>query len=154
MKIKNLLRKLKTASAFSPAQWKVFGEAYLLFLRVRFLLIFSPAESVEKALSNKIKPSDKPSHFQKRELLALFRIAQRYQLGRPNCLPVSVTQHFFLTRYHYPTRLRIGVRKENGKLKAHAWCIDPQEAKDTATQEQNPFHELDPLDSSPNEAAP
>ena len=106
-------------------------------IQIRFSLFFFPIQLVEKALS---VPA---SHRQERQegacagetrraalplpsLLNLFNIAHRYQGIRPNCLPTSLAQQIFLSRHGFSTKLEIGVRKETGKLKAHAWCENPK----------------------------
>jgi len=142
LKLKSLLRKLKTASAFDRFEWRVIGEAYTLFLKVRLMLLFSPIASVEKArgLSQSMESVEKalafrdtkksatPSPYPKQKLLQLFQVAKRYQIPGVDCLPTSLTKQIFFSRYHYRSQVHIGVRKENGKLKAHAWCDDSEKS--------------------------
>jgi len=62
--------------------------------------------------------------YNRRSLLRLFKIAWRYQLVKPNCLPTSLALQSFLANYGYPSRLQIGVQKNGDALKAHAWLED------------------------------
>lgn len=39
----------------------------------------------------------------------------------PNCLEKSLALWWLLRRRHIPADLRIGVRKDGGRLEAHAW---------------------------------
>jgi len=54
-------------------------------------------------------------------LLRCFQIAAGHHLYRPACLPRSIALQHFLQRHGHPAVLRIGVRKEGGRLRAHAW---------------------------------
>jgi len=47
--------------------------------------------------------------------------ADRHGLVHPSCLAKSLTLWWLLGRQGITSRLRIGIRKENGKLEAHAW---------------------------------
>src|SRR5215831_20124906 len=51
----------------------------------------------------------------------LVNAADRHGLFHPSCLAKSLTLWWLLGRQGITSRLRIGVRKENGKLEAHAW---------------------------------
>jgi hypothetical protein len=48
-------------------------------------------------------------------------IASRYHVVRAHCLQRSVVLHYWLRKEGLPSQLRVGVRKEDGELKAHAW---------------------------------
>jgi hypothetical protein len=48
-------------------------------------------------------------------------IASRHHVVRARCLHRSLVLHHWLRRERMPSDLRIGVRKDNGTLKAHAW---------------------------------
>jgi Transglutaminase-like superfamily len=51
----------------------------------------------------------------------LVRVASTYGLVRGNCLAQSLTIRWLLCRQRIPAELRIGVRKRQGRLEAHAW---------------------------------
>jgi Transglutaminase-like superfamily len=47
--------------------------------------------------------------------------ADRHGPVHPSCLAKSLTLWWLLARQGISSRLRIGIRKENGKFEAHAW---------------------------------
>ncbi len=47
--------------------------------------------------------------------------ADRRGLVHPSCLAKSLTLWWLLARQGIPSQLRIGIRKEEEKFKAHAW---------------------------------
>jgi hypothetical protein len=51
----------------------------------------------------------------------LVRVASVHGLIRGNCLAQSLTVWWLLRRQRIATELRIGVRKRQGRLEAHAW---------------------------------
>jgi len=51
----------------------------------------------------------------------LVRVASIYGLVQGNCLAQSLTIWWLLRRQCIPAELRIGVRKRQGRLEAHAW---------------------------------
>ncbi|GMQ90428.1 MAG: hypothetical protein BMS9Abin10_0805 [Gammaproteobacteria bacterium] len=51
----------------------------------------------------------------------LVRVASIYGLVQGNCLAQSLTIWWLLRRQRIPAELRIGVRKRQGRLEAHAW---------------------------------
>ena len=48
-------------------------------------------------------------------------VAARHLLWQPSCLPRSLVLWFLLRRRGVPAELRIGVRKSEERLEAHAW---------------------------------
>lgn len=48
-------------------------------------------------------------------------VASRHHIVRARCLQQSLVLHQWLRREGLPSELRIGVRKEGGALRAHAW---------------------------------
>ena len=51
----------------------------------------------------------------------MVQAAERYGIGQPNCLKVSLALWWLLARQGIASDLRVGVRKDGEKLKAHAW---------------------------------
>ena len=51
----------------------------------------------------------------------MVRAAAREGLGRPNCLSRSLVLWWLLARQGFPAELRIGARKNDAALEAHAW---------------------------------
>jgi hypothetical protein len=54
-------------------------------------------------------------------LLSAFRRALRSQPGASGCLARSLALRRFLGRHGYSTRLELGLRKTEGRLRGHAW---------------------------------
>lgn len=51
----------------------------------------------------------------------MVRAAVHHGLGRPSCLEESLALWWLLGRRGIASQLRIGIRKENAQLEAHAW---------------------------------
>lgn len=51
----------------------------------------------------------------------LIRLAAKHHVVRARCLQQSLTLHHWLRSEGIPSELQIGVRKEEGALRAHAW---------------------------------
>lgn len=126
--MKVFLRKLKTALSLSFPQWEMTGWAYFYLIKTQFLLLLSSSQSVERALTQE-RPAKLSNRLNERrgaykELLSFFRLAWRYQFKKPKCLATSLAQQTFLRHYGFPTQFRIGIRKVEEQLQAHAWCED------------------------------
>ena len=68
------------------------------------------------------------SPYSQTELLRFFQLARRYQRFPPlSCLAVTLARRAFFSRHGLEMPLRIGIKKENGQLKAHAWCEEAWE---------------------------
>lgn len=63
----------------------------------------------------------------------MFLLAARFHLFHPNCLPKALALKRMLERRRFAPTLRIGARKEGGKLLGHAWIeIDDVPFNDAA----------------------
>lgn len=56
-----------------------------------------------------------------RSYAACLERAARYQVSAAHCLQRSLALHWWLRLEGLPSELRIGVRKDGGELRAHAW---------------------------------
>jgi hypothetical protein len=54
-------------------------------------------------------------------IVRMMRAATRHSFGSPNCLEVSLVLWHLLNRQGVPSAIRIGTRKIDGRLEAHAW---------------------------------
>jgi len=107
--------------------------AQLLFLRALAMLPlvalslrlrgFQPTRAtLQKNLSPSVTRVDSDSLSNKAALTAhMVSAADRHGLIHPSCLAKSLTLWRLLGEQGITSRLRIGIRKENGKLEAHAW---------------------------------
>jgi len=97
----------------------------MTLLQARLLLQFrSPRICQQILLQRHPKPARETAPFSKRHLFRLFHIAWRYQGKRAQCLATSVAWQAFLSSYGVPSQIHVGVRKQSGRLEAHAWCAD------------------------------
>lgn len=105
----------------------MIGWAYYYLIKTQFLLLLSSPQSVERTLtqerpaklSNRLSEGGGSSY---KELLSFFRLAWRYQFLKPRCLPTALAQRALMAHYGFRNSVRIGVKKKNGQLHAHAWC--------------------------------
>lgn len=107
--------------------------AQVLFLRALAMLPlvslslrlrgFRPTRAtLQKALSSPFFQPDSDSVNKRVALTArMVNAADQHGLVHPSCLVKSMTLWWLLGRQGVTSRLRIGVRKENAKLEAHAW---------------------------------
>lgn len=59
--------------------------------------------------------------FRARQYFRWVEVASRRHILRTRCLHRSLVLHRWLLRDGLPSQLRIGVRKDDGSLRAHAW---------------------------------
>jgi hypothetical protein len=119
-----MLRKLRSASRFSPTDWLFLLEAWswLLFfdlgLRTRR---FSDLQTFAARLA--ARPPLPPEETENliRALRAAVDRARYNHLYPMTCLRRSLTLQKMLSERGLAAELKIGVRKEAGQLIAHAW---------------------------------
>src|SRR5436309_389524 len=58
---------------------------------------------------------------QAKEIARLVSIAARHGPYRARCLPVALALQWLLRRHGLDAELRLGVRKKDGRVEAHAW---------------------------------
>ena len=75
-------------------------------------------------------------------------VAARFHIVRARCLHRSLVLHRWLSREGLPSELRIGVRKETGQLRAHAWVDLDGQAVGESAQLLAAFVPLPNLDSA------
>lgn len=71
--------------------------------------------------SRKERVQEKEGIKEAKAIANLVEIASRYGLYKPNCLQKSLLLWWFLQRRGIASELRIGVRKKETLLEAHAW---------------------------------
>jgi len=84
---------------------------------------FQPTRStLQRTLARRTPQVDSDSLNMKMVLAAhMVNAADRHGLVHPSCLAKSLTLWWLLGRQGITSRLRIGIRKQNDQLKAHAW---------------------------------
>jgi hypothetical protein len=76
----------------------------------------------------------------------MVRIAATRGLWKASCLPRSLVLAYLLRRRRIDARVRIGVRRQNGNLEAHAWVeVDGGVVNDRSDVHEQfaPFSQLD-----------
>ena len=84
---------------------------------------FQPTRStLQRTLARRTPQVDSDSLNMKMVLAAhMVNAADRHGLVHPSCLAKSLTLWWLLGRQGITSRLRIGIRKQNDQLEAHAW---------------------------------
>ena len=121
-----MLESLRRFSALGrPAQalfLRALGMLPLVSLSLRLRGFHRTRTTLERHLSLSPAPEDGESVKKQAALTAhMVHAADRHGVVHPSCLAKSLTLWWLLGRQGITSRLRIGVRKENGKLEAHAW---------------------------------
>jgi Transglutaminase-like superfamily len=75
--------------------------------------------TVNSAASSKSAPL--PVSDDVARIVRMMQAATRHSFGSPNCLEVSLVLWYLLNRRGMPSAIRIGTRKIDGRLEAHAW---------------------------------
>jgi hypothetical protein len=68
-----------------------------------------------------VGPADEANIRQALSIARLVKVAAAHGLYRANCLPQSLAIWWLLRRRGNESELRIGARKEDGRIEAHAW---------------------------------
>ena len=115
--------KIRTALAFSLDDWTTFTQAWFLLLGIDLALRALPFLRVQ-LFAAQVRTSRASSHDAApviRRLERLIDIASRYHLHPMTCLRQALVLQRLLGERGIRADLRIGVRKENEMLQAHAW---------------------------------
>ena len=106
--------------ALPASEKKLIFRAFFLALRVRFLVwTCRPAVFLKKKIELVRTAENIPAS---RVLWAVIAVTKRIPMGS-NCLVRAITAQELLSRYGYPSELRIGVAKPDTgcRIQAHAW---------------------------------
>ena len=119
-----VLRKLRSASRLSPKDWLLFIQAWIWLLLFDLGLRTRPFPELQ-TFAARLIPNPTLSPEQTENLLLTLRIAidrAHYNHLYPmTCLRRALTLQRLLAKRGISTELKIGARKDNGKLNAHAW---------------------------------
>jgi len=122
--------------------------AQSLFLRALFLLPivalslrwrgFRGTQTMLERFPSNGGPSEDSAETDRRAAMTahMISVADRSGLVHPSCLAKSLTLWWLLMRQGIAADLRIGIRRENEKMAAHAWV----ERKGTALNEPEEHH--------------
>ena len=121
-----MLGSLRRFSALERPAQMLFLRAWamlpLVFLSLRFRGFQPTRSALQRTLLHRTPEMD-PGSFNRQVALTAHMVnaADRHGLVHPSCLAKSLTLWWLLGRQGITSRLRIGIRKENDKLEAHAW---------------------------------
>ena len=122
--------------------------AQSLFLRAIFLLPvvalslrwrgFRGTQAMLERFLSRGPALEDPAELDRRAAMTarMVRVADSSGLVHPSCLAKSLTLRWLLMRQGIPADLRIGIRKENDRMAAHAWV----ERNGTALNEPEEHH--------------
>ncbi len=121
-----MLESLRRFSALERTAQMLFLRALVLLPFVGLSLRLRGFESTRTTLQKTISPTtsrlDSNSLNKQIALTAhMVNAADRHGLVHPSCLPKSLTLWCLLGQQGIASQLRVGIRKEGGKLEAHAW---------------------------------
>jgi transglutaminase superfamily protein len=121
-----MLESLRRFSALERPAQMLFLRALAMLPLVSLSLKlrgFQPTRStLQRTLSRRTPQVDSDFLNMKMVLTAhMVNAADQHGLVHPSCLAKSLTLWWLLGRQGITSRLRIGIRKENGQLEAHAW---------------------------------
>ena len=120
-----MLESLRRFSALGrPAQalfLRALGMLPLVSLSLRLRGFHPTRTTLKRKLAHSLAQEDSESVDKQAALTArMVHAADRHGMVHPSCLAKSLTLWWLLGRQGITSRLRIGIRKENGKLQAHA----------------------------------
>lgn len=120
-----MLEKLRRFSALEPPAQKQFLYALAMLPVISLSLRWNGFRATQETLQKLLSPRSEQDSAVPTNNVArtahMVHAADRYGLIHPSCLAKSLTLWWLLGRQGISSRVRIGIRKENGKLEAHAW---------------------------------
>ncbi|HKW76708.1 MAG TPA: lasso peptide biosynthesis B2 protein [Terriglobales bacterium] len=121
-----MLESLRRFSALDRAAQTVFLRALVMLPLVGLSLKLRGFDATRSRLRKMLSPPaswmDADSLNRQIALTAhMVNAADRHGLTHPSCLVKSLTLWWLLGRRGITSQLRVGIRKEGGKLEAHAW---------------------------------
>lgn len=115
-------RKLQTARALSWDDWLTLAHAWWLLLILDWGLRLLPFPRVQAFAAPEIsRGRHAPTPQTLQRLHRLVDLAARHHLYRMTCLRRALVLQRLLRQRGADAQLRIGVRKVDGALQAHAW---------------------------------
>lgn len=120
----SILGRLRRAARLSPAEWLAFFQAWswLLFFDVALRLRpFPELQAFAARLTSLPTPSPEQIASLIRRLMVAVDRARYNHLYPMTCLRRALTLQKLLAKRGIAVELKIGVRKQDGQLSAHAW---------------------------------
>ena len=117
-----MLHKLRAGLRLSRQERTILARAWARLLVADLLLRFLPLPRVQKLLA--ARPRRRGGETATAPTLRVLRavdVAARHHLYPMHCLQRALVLQSMLGTYGVHTDLRLGVRREAGELRAHAW---------------------------------
>jgi hypothetical protein len=113
-------RQLNAWLSCSPEERFLLGRAWLLLLGITIALRVLPLPRIQSLL-RRPRSGQANSTIKAERLAWIVGVAARRHLWSVSCLEKSLVLEALLVRYGFSPELKIGVRREDGVLQAHAW---------------------------------
>ena len=118
-------RKLHFANSLTASEWILFSRAWLLLLWVELgLRKFSYARVSQWFTPKQPRQSSRESEDPTRQIKRIWQLvdmASRNHILTITCLRRSLVAQRLLNQQGIPVELRFGVKKDSGRIQAHAW---------------------------------
>ncbi len=115
-----MIKQLRKFFACPFEDRRLLVQAAVLLTVVRLLLALLPMPRLQVILARIARMRAMPTHAPQRILWAA-TVASRYVPWANTCLMRALVVHGWFQQCGFPTTLCIGVTKDQGRLKAHAW---------------------------------
>lgn len=151
--------RFRRFSSLERSAQEVFLRAMVLLPLVTLSLRwrgFRATQSSLKLLLSDSHPEPDPALMSKDAVLTAHMVnaADRHGLVHPSCLAKSLTLWWLLARQGISSHLRIGIRKENEKMEAHAWVERDGAALNEADEHHHHYSAFDAAFSSLSQEEP
>lgn len=123
--MKLTIERLRKVLGLPPAERAILGQAWALFLLVELALRILPFKHL-LALSHRMGPLGRREpifELPVTRVVWLVEVASQHAPVNATCLKKALVLSWLLGRRGIPRELRIGVTRDNGSLKAHAWLL-------------------------------
>ncbi|MGC9334107.1 MAG: lasso peptide biosynthesis B2 protein [Anaerolineae bacterium] len=144
-------QRLRRASRLTPTDWATLARASVLLLQADLCLRGLGFAATRSLFAPKSPPQPTPltaSQQQTIERLGyLVAVAAQFHVLPSSCLTRSLVLQRLLGRAGIHADLRIGVRKEDGQVLAHAWLESDGQAIAENVEVEERFAPLVPADS-------
>lgn len=114
-----LMNKINSFLKLSSSRKDLFIKSLVIIIFIRLCFFLFPYSQVKRISKRFSKPNNIRHKPTTEDILWSIRVASLHIPGS-TCLIQATTAQILLSRYHYPSKLKIGVMKTD-KFKAHAW---------------------------------
>ena len=132
-------RKWARLRALTPLERRVLGEALVLLPAASAGLKVAGMRRTREALALVARKGKSAGGLEAASIARLVAIAARHGPFRGRCLSASIALESLLRRYGVDGRLRLGIRRHDGRIEAHAWVEHRGEALNETHSTFEPF---------------